>query len=271
MSFDELDARMRVFETAHDHCVLPGIWIVARLDGRSFTKLTKETLVIGGGQGVLLNRPFDALFKSAMVSTMQHLMANTGFHVVYGYTESDEISLLLSPTDTTYNRKLRKLNSILAGEASAKITVSLAHHAVFDCRVSQLPKLTDVVDYFRWRQEDATRNALSAHCYWALRKREVKPAAAAAMLDGLSFGAKNEMLYQHGINFNDTPLWQRRGIGAYWEEVDKAGFNPHTNEPTETKRRQITTNEELPLRDDYGAMLLKMIAESQANDHVLVK
>lgn len=44
MKFDDLDARMRVFETVHDQCVLPGIFMVARLDGRSFTKLTKETL-----------------------------------------------------------------------------------------------------------------------------------------------------------------------------------------------------------------------------------
>jgi len=26
MTFDELDARMRVFETAHDYCVLPGTY-----------------------------------------------------------------------------------------------------------------------------------------------------------------------------------------------------------------------------------------------------
>lgn len=42
MSFDELDKRMRIFETATDLCVLPGITMVARLDGRSFTRLTKE-------------------------------------------------------------------------------------------------------------------------------------------------------------------------------------------------------------------------------------
>ena len=42
MKFDELDEKMRVFETAHDYCVVPGIFIVARLDGRGFTKLTKE-------------------------------------------------------------------------------------------------------------------------------------------------------------------------------------------------------------------------------------
>ena len=33
MKFDELDERMRVFETAHDLCVLPGLYMVARLDG----------------------------------------------------------------------------------------------------------------------------------------------------------------------------------------------------------------------------------------------
>lgn len=42
MKFDELDKKMRVFETAADYCVLPGIFMVARLDGRSFTRLTKE-------------------------------------------------------------------------------------------------------------------------------------------------------------------------------------------------------------------------------------
>ncbi len=43
MKFDELDARLRVFETAHDLCVLPGLFMVARIDGRNFTRLTKET------------------------------------------------------------------------------------------------------------------------------------------------------------------------------------------------------------------------------------
>ena len=42
MKFDELDEKMRVFETANDLVVLPGIYMVARLDGRSFTRLTKE-------------------------------------------------------------------------------------------------------------------------------------------------------------------------------------------------------------------------------------
>jgi tRNA(His) 5'-end guanylyltransferase len=153
MKFDELDAKMRVFETAHDHCVLPGIYIVARLDGRSFTKLTKEIMN--------LDRPFDVRFRNAMVSTTQHLMKDSGVRVLYGFTESDEISLLLHPEDDLFGRKLRKLNSILAGEASAFFSRFINEHTVFDCRISQLPTIQNVVDYFRWRQEDAARNALT--------------------------------------------------------------------------------------------------------------
>ena len=40
MRFDDLDRTMRVLETAHDLCVLPGLYVVARLDGRGFTRLT---------------------------------------------------------------------------------------------------------------------------------------------------------------------------------------------------------------------------------------
>ena len=42
MKFDDLDAKMRQFETAQDFYVLPGLFLVARLDGRGFTRLTKE-------------------------------------------------------------------------------------------------------------------------------------------------------------------------------------------------------------------------------------
>jgi len=42
MKLDDLETRMRVFETAHDHQVLPGLFMVARLDGRGFTKLVRE-------------------------------------------------------------------------------------------------------------------------------------------------------------------------------------------------------------------------------------
>ena len=59
-----------------------------------------------------------------------------GFNMLYGFTESDEISLLFSPDENSFGRKLRKLISILAGEASAKFSLRLGDMACFDCRIS---------------------------------------------------------------------------------------------------------------------------------------
>ncbi len=155
MKFDDLDQKMRMFETAHDLCVLPGLHMVARLDGRSFTRLTKDVCQF--------EAPFDPRFRDLMVDTTEHLMSACGFSMVYGYTESDEISLLFSLQENGFGRKLRKLISILAGEASAKFSLLLGAIASFDCRISQLPNAGLVVDYFRWRKEDPHRNALNAH------------------------------------------------------------------------------------------------------------
>lgn len=251
MKFNELDTRMRVFETAHDHCVLPGMYIVARVDGRSFTRLTKETHDF--------EAPFDERFRDMMVETTRHLVGETGMRIVYGYTESDEISLLLHQADNTFGRKLRKLNSVLAGEASAKLTSLLGDIAVFDCRISQLPNARLVVDYFRWRNEDAHRNSLSAHCYWALRKEGLSVAQATATIEGASVAEKNELLFQRGINFNDLPLWQRRGVGVMWEDYDKEGLNPVTGETTTTRRRRLRTILELPMKDEYDLFVAGLL------------
>lgn len=251
MKFDELDQKMRVFETAHDHCVLPGLYMVARLDGRSFTRLTREVHHFAA--------PFDERFRGYMIATTAHLM-NCGFRVLYGYTQSDEISLLFHPDEETFGRKLRKYNSILAGEASAQFSLLLGHLAGFDCRISQLPTVDLVVDYFRWRSEDAHRNALNAHCYWLLRKEGYSVGKATAALEGLSVAAKNELLFQRGINFNDLPNWQKRGAGLYWESYDKVGFNPVTGEQTLTQRRRIKQELELPLKDAYGQLIRSLLS-----------
>ena len=42
MKFDDLDKRMRFYETTNDLCVLRGLHMVARIDGRGFTRLTRE-------------------------------------------------------------------------------------------------------------------------------------------------------------------------------------------------------------------------------------
>jgi tRNA(His) guanylyltransferase len=250
MKFDDLDAKMRVFETAADSCVLPGLYMAARIDGRSFTHLTKEIHHF--------EAPYDVRFRDYMVATVEHLM-QCGFWVIYGYTQSDEISLLFHRDETAFERKLRKYNSILAGEASAKFSLLLGDLAAFDCRISQLPSEDLVVDYFRWRNEDAHRNALNAHCYWMLRKQgQTMNQATGAMLK-LSVAAKNELLFQNGINFNDLPNWQKRGIGLYWETYEKPGLNPIRNETVVTERRRIRVDFDLPMKETYDELIRKLL------------
>ncbi len=257
MKFDELDKKMRIFETAHDHIVLPDIYMVARIDGRGFTKLTK--------QNHNFEAPFDERFRDLMVETVRHL-TNCGFKVIYGYTESDEISLLFAKNEQTFGRKIRKYNSVLAGEASAKFSLLLNDMATFDCRISQLPTPQNVVDYFRWRNEDAFRNALNAHCYWAMRKQGKSAKEATQKLNGLSVAGKNELLFQYGINFNDIPNWQKRGIGVYWETYEKEGVNPQSGETVLTQRKKIKIDYDLPMKDAYSEFIQNILDEHEEED-----
>lgn len=255
MKFDDLDKKMRVYETSHDHCVLPGIYMVARIDGRSFTRLTKDVHKF--------EAPYDERFRDYMVETTRHLM-DCGFQTVYGYTQSDEISILLHRNETSFGRKLRKLDSVLAGEASARFSLSLGDIGAFDCRICQLPTENLVVDYFRWRNEDAHRNALNSHCYWMLRRQGENERSATQRLSGMSVGDKNELLFSLGkINFNDLPLWQKRGIGVYWESYTKEATNPKTGAVTEAARRRLKTDMELPMKDDYSLFIQSLVRAAE--------
>ena len=243
MNFDELDSKMRVYEQSLDQVLLPELYLVARLDGNRFTRLTKEVCHF--------EAPFDERFRDMMVDTVKALL-NYGFRVVYGYTESDEISLLFHPEETTFGRKVRKFNSILAGVASATFSMNLGQEAIFDCRMVPLPTLERVQDYFLWRQEDAHRNSLNAHCYWILRKQGQSVNEATKMLEGKSVAFKNELLFQNGINYDDLPSWQKRGIGVYWDTFEKEGFNPITGKTETAERRALKTDYEIPLREEYA-------------------
>ena len=194
MKFDDFDTNMRIYEQSLDQYILPDMYLVARLDGRSFTRLTKEICQF--------EAPFDIRFRDYMVETVQYLM-DCGFRIVYGFTESDEISLLFHKEDNTFGRKVRKINTTLAGEASAAFSLALGKVATFDCRVVPLPNLDRVRDYFVWRQEDAHRNSLNAHCYWMLRKEGIGKEEATKQLEGKSVSYKKGLIimsFQAGKN-----------------------------------------------------------------------
>lgn len=238
MRFDDLDKIMRTYEESLDQYIEPDKFIIARLDGRSFTKLTKETCDF--------KKPFDVNFRDLMVDTVMHLMKECGFNIVKGFTESDEISLLFATDSIQFNRKVRKLNSILAGEASAYFSLQLGLPACFDSRIIPLPDQERVDDYFSWRQEDANRNALNSWCYWTLREHGYNATDAQEHIKGKSIEEKKSLLVDYGIIYDELPEWQRKGVNIEWHTVEKEGWNPITNSAVMTTRKELKHNLELP-------------------------
>jgi len=227
--------------------VLPGAWMVIRVDGRSFTRLTK-----------VFEHPFDSKFHEYMVATALALLVELGG--IYAFTESDEISVLL-PLDTDlFGREIEKLVSISAGVASSVFSVQLSHAAHFDSRVWVGVSNNDVIDYFRWRQADATRCCLNSWCYWTLRKAGKSALEATKALEGKTFSEKNEILHKHGINFNNVPAWQKRGCGLYWRSFEKEGFNPKKNEVSMAMRRRVHIDRNLPRGTEYADFVLAFMS-----------
>lgn len=254
MKPSELEARLRPYETASDRCVPPEVYMLARLDGRGFSRLMRV-------QGGAIDRPYDVRVRDAMIATTEHLM-HAGFRAVYGYTQSDEISLLFHQADRTFGRKLRKWISVLAGEASAKFSLLLGELAAFDCRIAEIPSRARVVDYFRWRGEDAARNCLLGHCHWALRAEGKTAEEATRALAGLATADQHELLYRHGINFNDLPAWQKRGVGLVWGTFTQAGTDPRTGAATCVERKRIRVELELPFKDAYDELVGGLVDEA---------
>jgi tRNA(His) 5'-end guanylyltransferase len=252
MKYTVFNKEMRMFENSLDQKIAPDVFLVARLDGRGFTRLTKELLA--------LDKPFDARFRDAMVETVKSTM-QCGFNMLYGYTQSDEISLLFAPDENTFSRKVRKLTSILAGQASAQLSLQLGMPAVFDCRLVPLPDEQHVADYFRWRAEDANRNALNAWCYWTLRKEGASVQQATGALNGISTQAKRELLKARQIMYNDLPLWQKRGTGLYYETEMRNGVNPFTGQGTVIERMQLRCDTDLPVGTAYDMFIKTILAQ----------
>lgn len=248
MDNNQFEALQRSRECFHGLRLLPGAWPIIRVDGRSFSRFTEERF----------DKPFDDRFSGCMVAAAEALVSE--LDGLYAYTESDEISVLLSPRSDLFDRSVEKLVSMSAGIASASFTYACGEPAHFDSRIWLGTGVPDVVDYFSWRQADAGRCALNGWCYWTLRKAGVSPTEVTRRLDRTSVAEKNELLYQHGINFNDLPSWQRRGIGLSWETYEKKGFNPVTQQESTVERRRLRVNRELPMKDEYRAMVATIAA-----------
>jgi len=191
----ELGDRMKQYYEKPYNIQLPHrLPVIIRVDGKTFHTFTKD-----------MERPFDDEFIEAMYSLALHLCEKT--HTAqFAYTQSDEISLLLHPykkldTNAYFNNEIQKISSVTAGIASSFMTQWYNREAVFDARCFVLPE-AEVVNYFLWRQQDATRNSISM-CAQSLYSHKE--------LHGKSSAQRQEMIFQKGLNWNDLPTYKKRG------------------------------------------------------------
>ena len=202
--------------------------VIIRVDGRSFHTFTKG-----------FKKPFDDVLVKTMQDTMKYLCENVQ-GCVLGYTQSDEISLVLTDyaeltTDAWFGNNLQKMCSVSASMATlafnkafndnivkyidnnldadcgvtkdlteyAKILINARNKgAMFDSRVFTIPK-EEVCNYFIWRQQDSTRNSIQSVGQANFSQRE---------LNGKSCNDIQDMLMmQKSINWNNYATTLKRG------------------------------------------------------------
>lgn len=206
----KLSDRMKRYESSADITLPDRLPVIVRLDGNSFSKMTKR------GE---FKKPYDPRFVEAMkagaVSVLKYCSG-----VQLAYVQSDEISLLLRNdqninTDPFLGNRIQKLTSLLAAKVSVAFNKEMMKQefdteAVFDCRAFIVPE-HEVHNYFLWRQLDCFKNFVSSYAYWNLKGKYGRKAAQ-NMLHGLSTEQRQELIYnEFGVNVNDIDDHRRRG------------------------------------------------------------
>ena len=200
------------FETMSDWCkwlernfspdvMIPTLPVIIRLDGNNFSKWT-----IG------LEKPFDEKLTQLMTETVQFLVQET--NAVVGYTQSDEITLILYSSDqksAIYNdgkkqKILSKLTAKCVNFFNERRKELLPEHnkvAVFDARIYQTPSLHDACVQLLWRENDATKNSISMLAQSMFSHKSLDNLNGSQMQD--------RMMLEEGVNWNDYPAKFKRG------------------------------------------------------------
>lgn len=221
---DALGTRMKTYyEQVPKTRLVRRMPVAIRIDGKAFHTFTRG-----------FQKPFDEVLGNAMVRTMEYLCKNIQ-GVVFGYQQSDEITLLLIDyqtleTDAWFEYEVQKMCSISASMATMAFnkyfTEEIQHFrkeefyngagenqyavyakaaekgAMFDARCFNIPK-EEACNLVYWRQLDATRNSIQMVGQANFSHSE---------LQGCSCNVIQDMLHeQRGINWNDFPTRWKRG------------------------------------------------------------
>lgn len=200
----ELEERMKMYEKNYSpNRLMPNLPALIRLDGKAFHTLTRNCI-----------KPFDCGLHGLMTCVLESLVLET--NAVAGYTQSDEITLLLHSDDFRsqiyFDGKRDKINSILAAKASIAFNDAVRlsdhqdkyqHDGIFDCRCWNVPNKTEACNVFIWREQDAVRNSISALAQYELGHSKCQNKSSIEL---------QELVFQEkGINWNDLPQNQKNG------------------------------------------------------------
>lgn len=210
---DEIGDRMKLYEGIEAERVFcPRLPIIVRLDGRAFHSWTRD-----------LQRPFDPGFVELMRRTTQSLIAETQSRI--GYTQSDEISLVLWQDDPRtqpyFGGRVQKIVSVLAAHATATfnslvpelVPSRIGQLGVFDCRAWVVPNTEEAANTLLWREMDATRNSLSMLARGHYSHDECENRDSSQL---------HEMLHRIGINWAHLEPRFKRGSWFQRRTVQKA-------------------------------------------------
>lgn len=229
MKNDSLGMRMKEYEAVSNIKVTRRMPLVMRFDGCSFHSFTKG-----------FQKPFDDILMKTMQQTMEALCKDIQ-GCVFGYTQSDEITLILVDyktleTSAWFDNKVQKMCSVGASKASRYFNkffidnVGLAmadptnkdvdfskytkkfFTADFDCRVFNVPK-EDVCNCVIWRQKDAERNSIQMLAQSMYKYKELLGISCKQL--------QNKMFTEKDVNWNDLPTPCKRGTACKKNEEGK--------------------------------------------------
>lgn len=242
-----LGDRMKQYESVSKTRLIHRMPVIIRLDGCHFHTFTKG-----------FEKPFDKVLMCSMIRTMKFLCQNIQ-GCVFGYTQSDEISLVLVDykklnSSAWYDNEVQKMCSVAASLCTLKFnevfreeihrrvipvnldnlplaaySKALETGAVFDCRVFNVPK-EDVCNCIIWRQQDATRNSIQSLAQSQFSHKE---------LQGLSCDKLQDKLFTEcGINWNDLEVYKKRGTACYNRGEEHSDWVVDFNMPILTQDRE---------------------------------
>ncbi|MBZ9569962.1 guanylyltransferase [Methanobrevibacter sp. TMH8] len=241
---------MKEYEIYNSLKVPKGFKIILRLDGRKFHSLTNN---------LNLEMPYDEKFINAMIDTSKDIFNEFSPSFIYSF--SDEINILLS--EIPFSGRIEKLNSVFPSLASSALTLhlkDLEENFTFNKNISTIPTISfdsrvipianngGIVKYFKWRQDEAWRNCINSYGYWTLRK-DFSAKEATMKLKNLKSSDIHEILFKKGLNINNLPIYQKRGVAIYKTKKQIKGLNPKTNKEENSFRNLLFVDKKLPIFD----------------------